>query len=94
PCHAVQPLLVRSQALEHNDDPYADHGIEVPALFIAGADDIVLRMVGEDAIASMRRRIPDLRGVVLVPGAGHFVQMEQAEATNAALLGFLGTLPR
>jgi pimeloyl-ACP methyl ester carboxylesterase len=73
-------------------EPWADHGIDVPALFIAGADDIVLKMVGDGAIASMRRRIPDLRNIVLIPGAGHFVQMEQAEATNSALLDFLSGL--
>jgi pimeloyl-ACP methyl ester carboxylesterase len=37
----------------------------------------------------MRRRVPDLRGVVLVPGAGHFVQQEKPQAVNAALLEFL-----
>lgn len=74
-------------------EPWADAHIQVPALFIAGADDIVLQMVGPAAIDSMRARIPDLRGVVLVPEAGHFVQMEQAAATNAALLDFLRGLP-
>jgi hypothetical protein len=29
---------------------------------------------------------------VLVPEAGHFVQMEQADAVNAALLAFLRSL--
>lgn len=73
-------------------EPWADAHIEVPALFIAGADDIVLQMVGPAAIDSMRARIPDLRDVVLVPEAGHFVQMEQADAVNAALLAFLRSL--
>jgi pimeloyl-ACP methyl ester carboxylesterase len=49
-------------------------------------------MVGPAAIDSMRARIPDLRDVVLVPEAGHFVQMEQADAVNAALLAFLRSL--
>ena len=44
-------------------------------------------------LESMRARIPDLQDVVLVPEAGHFVQMEQADAVNAALLAFLRSLP-
>ena len=39
--------------------------------------------------ASMSRVVPDLRGVVLVPNAGHWVQQEVPEETNAAILEFL-----
>jgi len=73
-------------------EPFADADITVPTLFIAGAQDIVLRMIAPDALDIMRRRTPDLRGVELIEGAGHFVQMEQPAATNAALLRFLGSL--
>jgi pimeloyl-ACP methyl ester carboxylesterase len=72
--------------------PWADAHITQPALFVAGADDVVLKMIPADAIASMRRRVPDLRDVVLVPGAGHFVHQEQPQAVNAALLSFLAGL--
>jgi pimeloyl-ACP methyl ester carboxylesterase len=68
---------------------FADADIAQPALFIAGAEDVVLKMIPADAIDSMRRRVPGLREVVLVPDAGHFVQQEQPEAVNAALLRFL-----
>ena len=71
---------------------YADENITQPALFIAGAEDVVLKMIPADAIATMRRRVPDLRGVVLVPGAGHFVQQEAPAAVNRALLEFLSRL--
>jgi len=72
--------------------PYADANITQPALFIAGAEDVVLKMIPGDAIETMRRRVPDLRDVVLVPGAGHFVQQEAPQAVNAALLEFLKSL--
>jgi pimeloyl-ACP methyl ester carboxylesterase len=36
--------------------------------------------------------LPQLRDVVLVPQAGHFVQQEQPHAVNAALLRFLRSL--
>ncbi len=69
--------------------PYAQSLITQPALFIAGAQDVVLKMIPPHAIDSMRARVPQLRDVVLVPGAGHFVQQEQPLAVNAALLAFL-----
>jgi pimeloyl-ACP methyl ester carboxylesterase len=73
-------------------EPYADENIEVPALFLAGANDLVLKMIASDALDVMRARVPDLRGIELVPDAGHFVQMEQPLATNRALLKFLAEL--
>jgi pimeloyl-ACP methyl ester carboxylesterase len=73
-------------------EAYADADIRQPALFVAGAEDVVLKMIPGDAIDVMRRRVPLLREVVLVPGAGHFVQQEQPQAVNAALLRFLDSL--
>ena len=46
-------------------------------------------MIPPHAIDSMRSRCPQLKDVVIVPGAGHFVQQEQPQAVNAALLKFL-----
>jgi pimeloyl-ACP methyl ester carboxylesterase len=63
--------------------------VEVPALFVAGAGDPVLGMAPMDA---MREHVPDLRDVVMVPGAGHWVQQEKPEVVNAALLEFLSGL--
>jgi pimeloyl-ACP methyl ester carboxylesterase len=71
---------------------YADADILQPALFIAGAEDVVLKLIPPHAIDTMRRRVPQLRDVVLVPGAGHFVQQEQPQAVNSALLQFLKSL--
>ncbi|MFO7551619.1 MAG: alpha/beta hydrolase [Haliea sp.] len=69
--------------------PWADARVEVPSLFIAGQQDAVLQMVGAGALGLMRERMPRLAATVLIPGAGHFVQLEQAEAFNRALLDFL-----
>jgi pimeloyl-ACP methyl ester carboxylesterase len=73
-------------------EAYADADIEVPALFVAGADDLVLRMIPADALEIMRSRTRDLRGIELVPQSGHFVQMEQPQAVNTALRRFLARL--
>jgi pimeloyl-ACP methyl ester carboxylesterase len=68
---------------------YADANITQPGLFIAGAQDVVLKLLPADALATQQRRVPGLRDTVLVPGAGHFVMQEQPQAVNAALLSFL-----
>lgn len=63
--------------------------IELPALFITGERDPARSLAPKDA---MRVLVPNVQEVV-VPNAGHWVQQEQPEAVNAALLGFLRELP-
>jgi pimeloyl-ACP methyl ester carboxylesterase len=63
--------------------------VEVPAAFVAGERDPVLLMAPLDGMSEW---IPDLRGVTIVPGAGHWVQQERPEAVNEALLAFVGGL--
>ena len=67
--------------------------IEVPALFIAGEKD----MVNGGATAAMLKGamdpvMTDLRGIVIVPEMGHWIQQEDPAATNEALLSFLEAL--
>ncbi len=64
--------------------------VTVPALFVAGERDPVLRMVPPDA---MDEWVSDLRGKILIPGAGHWIQQESPQEVNAALIRFLATLP-
>jgi len=71
---------------------YADATIELPCLFISGELDPVLQMIDPNALDIMRQRCPGLQGIEIIPGAGHFVQMEQPAATNQALLDFLGVV--
>jgi pimeloyl-ACP methyl ester carboxylesterase len=64
--------------------------IKVPVAFIAGTEDIVIRGAKEPALrAQMTRVADDLRGVTLVPGAGHWIQQEKPAETNAFILDFL-----
>jgi pimeloyl-ACP methyl ester carboxylesterase len=70
---------------------FADAKIEMPALFLAGANDLTLAL-RPDAIAAMKPRVLDLRAAVVVPGAGHWIQQERPAETNEALLSFLGGL--
>lgn len=64
--------------------------IEMPALFVAGAQDPVLVMSDP---SRMDGWVTDLRGKVIVPGAGHWIQQERPAEVNDALLGFLAGLP-
>jgi pimeloyl-ACP methyl ester carboxylesterase len=45
-----------------------------------------------DAAEVMAAEFPDFRGMTSVQGAGHWVQQENPEETNAALLAFLAAL--
>jgi len=74
---------------------YESDRVTVPTLFLAGSRDIVIGgATAEQLTAMMSRVTDDLRGVVLIPGIGHWVQQEAPEATNAAMLEFLGGLDR
>ena len=71
----------------------ADASIETPTMFLAGDQDMVIGGADVDALrARMGDSVRGLREVVLVPGAGHWVQQETPDATNDALVAFLETV--
>lgn len=77
--------------------PWAGAKVTVPALFVGGARDPVVTGPpgapgGNPLLAAMPSFVPDLRGTVLLEGAGHWSQQERPEATNRALLDFLASL--
>lgn len=74
------------------EKPYRDRDIEVPACFITGSEDPVLKLMANNALDIMKNRVTDLRGLHIIPDAGHFVQQEQATQFNLALIEFLKTL--
>ena len=64
--------------------------IAQPALFITGEEDPARAFAPVDA---MKQLVPGLQEVLVIPGAGHWVQQERAAEVNAALLAFLKGLP-
>lgn len=64
----------------------AERRVEQPAMFMTGELDPVRRFMPAEA---MRGWVTDLREEVVVPGAGHWVQQQEPEAVNTALLRFL-----
>ncbi|QDQ99398.1 alpha/beta fold hydrolase [Tomitella fengzijianii] len=69
--------------------PFTDARVTVPTAFIAGADDPVLTMLGAKCLEKMAATVPGLVVQEILPGAGHFVQMEAAGEVNRILDGFL-----
>jgi pimeloyl-ACP methyl ester carboxylesterase len=67
----------------------ADQRVEQPAMFLTGERDPVRDFMPSEA---MRGWVTDLRSETVVPGAGHWVQQQEPQAVNEALLEFLGTL--
>ncbi|MCL2583678.1 MAG: alpha/beta hydrolase [Streptosporangiales bacterium] len=78
--------VVWQEKQERPDEP-----VTVPVLFVAGERDPALSAVftGHDPVEMMRPGVPGLAGVHVLPGIGHFVQMEAAEQTTALMLDFL-----
>ena len=70
--------------------PWQDAQIHQSSLFIAGAEDaVVTGLIGGKRIDEMQRVLPNLKGKLLIPRAGHFIQQERPDEVNAALLEFL-----
>jgi pimeloyl-ACP methyl ester carboxylesterase len=62
--------------------------IKQPALFITGDRDGVIRM-NPAGIETMKQHVEDLRGVVMLPGVGHWTQQERPGEVNDAMIAFL-----
>lgn len=66
--------------------------VPVPTLFVGGAEDPVIKLAGDAPLEVMREKVKDLRGLALLPGAGHFIQQERPDLLNPLLLDFLRAL--
>ena len=74
--------------------PFAGLRVSVPALYLAGDRDIVVRPAGaQKLIANLKTFVPDLRGTIMLPGCGHWIQQERPAEVNAAIIEFLRELP-
>jgi pimeloyl-ACP methyl ester carboxylesterase len=70
-------------------EPYAQTRITQPAMFLTGELDPVRRFMPAEA---MEGWVTDLRSSTVVPGAGHWVQQQEPQLVNDALLEFLAGL--
>lgn len=69
----------------------AETQLRTPAMYL-GAQYDVGTWWGEEAIARADERIPNFIGARILEGAGHWLQQEKPEETNAVVLEFLRAL--
>jgi pimeloyl-ACP methyl ester carboxylesterase len=74
--------------------PFAGAPVTVPALYVAGDRDLVVRFPGMDRLLpNLKHFVPELREVRMLPGCGHWTQQERPGEVNAAIIDFLRGLP-
>jgi len=67
----------------------------VPSLYIAGDHDMVIAFPGAaEHLANMKKWVPQLREISMLPGCGHWTQQERPAEVNAAIVEFLRSLPK
>jgi pimeloyl-ACP methyl ester carboxylesterase len=64
----------------------AGRTIDCPSLFLTGSDDAVATFM---SAARLPEVLTDLRGHIVIDGAGHWIQQERPEEVSAAITGFL-----
>lgn len=74
-----------------NTEEIAADKVSIPALFITGERDVGY-VYDPASVARMRERVTDLREVVVLPNAGHWVQHEAAAETTATIARFADSL--
>ncbi len=73
--------------------PYAGALVTVPALYVAGDRDLVVKFRGMDQlIPNLSKFVPKLRKTLMLPGCGHWTQQERPREVNAAVVEFLKSL--
>jgi pimeloyl-ACP methyl ester carboxylesterase len=74
--------------------PWTSARVTVPALYVAGDRDLVVKFPGMDRLVpALKQFVPNLRQTIMLPGCGHWTQQERPTEVNAALLEFLSGLP-
>lgn len=71
--------------------PFAGLRVEQPALFIGAEHDAILGQTRE-GVAATKEWVPNLREPVWIDDCGHWLQQEEPEQVNAALLDFMRSL--
>ncbi|MFD9394235.1 alpha/beta fold hydrolase [Streptomyces sp. NPDC060000] len=67
--------------------------VTVPALYLAGENDFVVRGLDHGRLDDeLRRAVPGLRETVLLPDCGHWTQQERPAEVTSALVDLAGSL--
>lgn len=76
----------------HLLEPYFEHKVETPALFIAGDLDPGMWERTRKELERMEEWVPNLTDKLILPGVGHLVQEEAPDQVGTSLLKFLAGL--
>jgi pimeloyl-ACP methyl ester carboxylesterase len=71
--------------------PWAGAKVHRPALFIYGTHDSFVNYA-KHLIDDLPNVVPDLRGIIALPGCGHWVQQERPDEVSKALVDFVTEL--
>jgi pimeloyl-ACP methyl ester carboxylesterase len=70
--------------------PFAGAKVTVPALYMAGDCDVVVKFPRMDQlISNLKTFVPELTKTIMLPGCGHWTQQERPNEVNAALIAFV-----
>nr|CAB3497559.1 unnamed protein product [Digitaria exilis] len=72
--------------------PWADAKVQVPTRYIVGDGDLTYHYPGiQDYIHKdgFKADVPMLEDVVVIPGAGHFIQQEKADEVSDHIYDFI-----
>jgi pimeloyl-ACP methyl ester carboxylesterase len=73
--------------------PWANAKVTVPALYMAGDQDLVVAFRGMDKLLpALPMFVPRIRPPIMLAGCGHWTQQERPAEVNAAMLDFLRSL--
>jgi pimeloyl-ACP methyl ester carboxylesterase len=74
--------------------PFDGLPVRVPALYITGDRDPVVKFPGMDRhLADLPKLVPQLRGTIMLSGCGHITQEERPAEVGAAMIDFIQHLP-
>lgn len=71
--------------------PYLGRTIQQPTMYMYGDLDLIAGNT-PDAIGGMQKALPNLKKVVKLEGAGHWLQQERPSEVNSELIAFLKSL--
>jgi pimeloyl-ACP methyl ester carboxylesterase len=72
---------------------FAGAKISVPALYIAGERDLVVKFPGMDKLVpNLATFAPQLKATIMLPGCGHWTQQERKNEVTTAMIDFLRQL--
>jgi pimeloyl-ACP methyl ester carboxylesterase len=87
----VENVVQAYRALKSREDIHQRLAeIDAPAMVIHGEDDIAIELEKAEALCS---GLPNCRGMVTIPGAGHASNLIDPEAVNRAIQDFLEVRP-